>query len=379
MVRGITLLFLFFISVNAEARIQISNISFDTEKNNGKLNVHYSGELDEYPDLKVLDNKVVVYIPDSAIKSEISKKIAFASSSDDTEIRLQNGGKSTAQISVNLPFDVQKHEHKVSVLINDNSIVVSLPKLPVEKKYLQAVPAAPKVETKTTTKSVALQNAAKSVDKEILNESFLKDLEADMKEKTTDPLATVAAKTGGKKVTFSDMRQSKSSNKSKFSLMEYGAKFAAFLAVVLLLFYGLVTLFKKGFIKKGKLGFLHKTEQVQVISQTYIAPKKSLMLIKAYNQVFLVSNTDAGITLVSEIADSTGLIKETEREAAGSNFDDNVSIAEADDAVQARVKLKEDIAQSNSRASLSDYMNVRDKVKFSDQIKNKVKNLKPLQ
>ena len=98
------------------------------------------------------------------------------------------------------------------------------------------------------------------------------------------------------KVSMSMAAAKTPSKKDNFSLMEYGGKFVAFLGLVLLLFYGLVTLMKKGFIKKGKLGFLNNAEQVSVLNQTFIGPKKSLMLVKAHNQVFLVSNTAVSYT-----------------------------------------------------------------------------------
>ena len=101
-------------------------------------------------------------------------------------------------------------------------------------------------------------------------------------------------------------------------------------------------------------------------------------MIKAHNQVFLVSNTDAGIHPISEINDVAGLLKDGERKIAGTNFDDNLGQADQVESIESKIKLKEDITKSNKQSSLSDYIDVKDKVKFSDQIKKKVKNLKPL-
>ena len=135
---------------------------------------------------------------------------------------------------------------------------------------------------------------------------------------------------------------------------------------------------KKGFLKRGKLGFLNNADQISVLNQTYIAPKKSLMLIKAHNQVFLVSNTDHGIHPISEIKDAAGLLKDGEKTISGHNFDTKLSDADEDKSIETKVKLKDDITKSNQESSLSSYLNVKDKVKFSDQLKKKVKNLKPL-
>jgi len=194
--------------------------------------------------------------------------------------------------------------------------------------------------------------------------------------------------------------------KSNFSIMGYVGKFVAFLAVMIAGFYGVLTLFKKGIIKKGKLGFLNSTKLVEVLSTTHIAPKKSLIMIKAHKQVFLISNTEAGMTLVSEIKDVAGLIKTGEEEITGSNFDTNLNVANK---TSIQFKLKE-VDTRNSYGedddfemdSLDDMLNdsvpaknagkktstnalasiektpVQDQVRFSDTIKNKVKNLKQL-
>src|SRR5690606_25564288 len=99
----------------------------------------------------------------------------------------------------------------------------------------------------------------------------------------------------------------------------------------------------------------------------------------AHNQVFLVSNTDSGIHPISEINDVAGLFKEGEKKIAGNNFDDSLGLANDNTASESKIKLKENIMESNRQSSLTDYLEVKDKVKFSDQIKKKVKNLKPLQ
>jgi hypothetical protein len=129
-------------------------------------------------------------------------------------------------------------------------------------------------------------------------------------------------------------------------------------------------------------------------------------MIKAHKQVFLISNTEAGMTLVSEIRDVAGLIKNGEEEITGSNFDTNLYSANKN---EKQFKLKE-VDTRNSYGdddyemdSLDDMLNdsvpakntknagnktnalasiektpVQDQVRFSDTIKNKVKNLKQL-
>lgn len=102
--------------------------------------------------------------------------------------------------------------------------------------------------------------------------------------------------------------------------------------------------------------------------------------------------------LISEIGDVAGIIKTGEQEVTGTNFDTNLYTANAG---QKEFKLKEDTIDNDF--SLDDMLNdstddsgdysrtttnasraiekapVKDQVRFSDQIKKKVKNMKQIQ
>jgi flagellar biogenesis protein FliO len=182
--------------------------------------------------------------------------------------------------------------------------------------------------------------------------------------------------------------QTNSSPKSSFSIAGYIGKFVAFLSLMILGFYGVLTLFKKGVIKKGRLGFLHTTKLVEVLSTTHVAPKRTLMMIKAHKQVFLIANSETGMQLISEIQDVTGLITTGELEITGSNFQTNLRDA---DKTEKEFKLKE-MSKEDNEFSLDELLNetpaaaqsiakapVKDEVRLSDQIKSKLKNLKQLQ
>lgn len=370
-----TVLFAALFSLGAHATVNVKSLDFSSDKEQGRLVIKFDGSLKEYPELKVTNSVIQVLIPDSKIDKEINKKVSFSTKGKDTELSVSRFSGDSSRLRAVFPFEMNQYKDKVSLMIKDNKIELNFPRIEVKGKVV----AAKSAPAKTTAPAPAKK--AVPAKKEYLNEDYLNSLIKieNKKEKALeakvirpkmdiDEVKTTQAATAKAPVT---------NGKSSFSLLEYGGKFVAFLAVTLLMFYGIITLMKKGFIKKGKLGFLNKTEQIQVLSQTYIAPKKSLMMVRAHNQVFLVSNTDAGIHPISEIRDVAGFLKDGERKIAGDNFDDNLVSAQAT-TVEEKVKLKEDITQSNKQSSLSDYMGVKDKVKFSDQIKKKVKNLKPL-
>lgn len=343
--------------------VTVKDIQFSKTKNSGRVSVKFDGNLRNTPELSIHGNTIQVKIPNSKVKKEINQKVSFATTDKDTKLKAYQTTKNTTKIKASFPFNMKKREGNVFITLKEDSIELSFPR----------------VRVKTPAKK------KKVVKKEYLDEKYLNSL-LDVKEekKVAKKVVPVPAKKKVAKEVKEDKVQTvlaatKKPVKQDFSLINYGGKFVAFLGMVLLLFFGVVNLMKKGVIKKGRLGFLNNADLISVVGQTHIAPKKSLMLIKAHKQVFLVSNTEAGIQPISEIKDAAGLFKDGEKAISGINFDTTVSDASEDDALEARIKIKEDITQSNKVSSLTSYETVKDKVKFSDQLKTKVKKLKQLQ
>jgi flagellar biogenesis protein FliO len=376
-----------------------------------KLSIKHAGTLNDNPKISVQDKVLSILIPNSGLAGKINKKVNGSS------LSATMSGEETVAITVALPYSLKGREADVAITLKEGVIDVNYPRLDVAKKTAQEVSRAPGI----TEKAIVLDTAANMAEADKLDETYLstlvknqeklavdKHLE-DKKEAKVEGLvdtdrvnlaqAAVAKTSAGSEV------QSTEAPKSNFSVMGYIGKFVAFLSLMIAGFYGVLTLFKKGIIKKGKLGFLHSTKLVEVLSTTHIAPKKSLIMIKAHKQVFLISNTEAGMQLVSEINDVAGLIKTGEEEITGSNFDTNLYSANKS---EKQFKLKEEEAKSAygnddyEMDSLDDMLNdnvparrsdskgatnalksiektpVQDQVRFSDQIKTKVKNLKQL-
>jgi flagellar biogenesis protein FliO len=170
--------------------------------------------------------------------------------------------------------------------------------------------------------------------------------------------------------------------KDDFSFAGYAVKFTVFLAMVLGLFYGVVQILKKGVFNRGKLGFLNNQQMIEVLSTTYVSPKKSLMIVKAHKQLFLVANSENGLQFLSEMKDTTGIIKETEKSVTGINFDMNLAGLEASGEAAPIFKIKEDIMQSTpvkEEKGISKIAKATDIVKFSDELKKKAKKLRPIE
>lgn len=176
----------------------------------------------------------------------------------------------------------------------------------------------------------------------------------------------------------------KKTKKNDSTLLTYGLKFAAFLGLMLAFFYGICILFKKGFFKKSRLGFLNGTKVVEVLSTTHIGPKRSLLTIKVSEQIILVGVDEKGMHMLTEVKDPTHLLKEGERKISGNNFDTDLGKAETQkkdfklkEPFQVKPQEKEKVVLKSVNSPATTKKEYRGT--FSDQIRSKVKELKSFQ
>ncbi len=391
MLKKLTLLSFTLFSVSLNAKDVIIK-SLDARS--GALIVKTAGEINGSPTLTVKDKVIEVVIPNSHVNSKIEKKI------NDIVITATQFDRSSVKISAILNKSFAGNEGLISINLKDNGLEVNVPKLAIK----EVAKVSPKVAR--SPEGVA------SLENDKLDENYLRTLEQEQaqagnkqkeievsKESTdagsldksshqTDTARASVTQIASVKGT----KEASENPKSSFSIAGYVGKFIAFLSLMILGFYGVLTLFKKGVIKKGRLGFLNSTKLVEVLSTTHVAPKRSLMMVKAHKQVFLISNSETGMQLISEIQDVNGLITTGELELTGSNFQSNLAVA---DKSEKEFKLKEiqDSMLSKAEAEFmsDDFMDetpaaksiakipVKDEVRLSDQIKSKLKSLKQLQ
>jgi flagellar biogenesis protein FliO len=365
-------------ATNAFAKSKVKGIEYKEDLHQqGRLVIDLKGPLSATPELLVKDNMIQISVPDSFVWPKIEKKISVKKDFDATVLAYQFN-KETVRVRTMLPFSLKGKEAGVNVTLKDRQIIIGFPK-------------------GKTLRKVAKTKSSKSVmayDESYLEE-LLKNKKTMQKEYGSELAPAGSAANKAKAAVKEDQvnmalsaqdKKAEALAKPSFSVMSYVGKFVAFLGVVLLLFYGVVALMRKGVMKKGKLGFLNNQKMVEVLSTTYIAPKRSVMMVRAHNQVFLVGSSDAGLQPLGEINDVNGLLKEGEIKVAGNNFDSNLFDAGNENK---EFKLKEMTTTSSTNdekesqevglAALLAENKVVEKVKFSDQIKSKVKNLKSFQ
>ncbi|PIK14905.1 MAG: hypothetical protein CES88_11270 [Halobacteriovorax sp. JY17] len=354
-------------SLQAGENIKVKSLKYSAINNStGEISIQIEGNLESAPELTIKDSMIQVALKDAVVWPKIEKKITLNKNLDSTIMAYQFN-KEVARVRAMLPYSIKGLEDRVSITISGDNINLQFPRV------MSAAPAF-----KKTSVAKAKQNI------EQYDESYLDKLIKE-KEQSKAPINKLSEVAKAAPVIATDKvnvalsgieKDSLNEGKSSFSLTGYIGKFVAFLGVVLLLFYGVVALMKKGVLKKGKLGFLNSTKVIEVINTTYVGPKRSLMLVKAHKQVFLVANTEKGMEFLSEVNDISGLIKDGEKSLSGNNFDSDLGSANL---IEKSFNLKEDIEKTADQNVELNTDVVKDSVKLSQKIKEKVKTLKPLQ
>lgn len=383
MIRKIATLFLMVVaSFSIQAGVKVTSLDLTTNGNNGSIKITIDGRSQGLPDIKVTGRTIEVVLPDASAFNAISKNVRGA----ELTAKVLNG---KAVIKAVLPYEVP---HKgVNLDFKNNNIEVVFPRGIVAKKSGRSgasdkPKAAPKTENKILAK--VEKKAETSVAKEALNEDYLNKLMKEEKQKTARRENDFPPRNelNNDEVNVKQAAIAKTApeanpkKKDDFSFTGYAVKFTVFLAMVLGLFYGIVQLLKKGVFNRGKLGFLNNSQMIQVLSTTYVGPKRSLMVVKAHKQIFLVASSENGIQFLSEMTDTNGLIKEGEKLVTGTNFDLNLGTAEGT-TDEAAFKLKENINESTAVPEEKGIqsLSAKDIVKFSDELKKKAKKLKPIE
>ena len=358
----------------SSASVQIKQMDFSkVDESTWLMSVSFQGIIETSPKLSFKDSIIQLELSDAMVWPKIEKKVSLLNGDLDTTLLAYQYDKKIVRVRAILPLSTVQSAEDVKMQLNGDKINIQF----------QSVPSS--FERTAATKKNANQ----------YDESYLEQLLKDKKGEDNKKSAAVAKKNDFSNVLVDKTAKpaqdqvkvrasstgKKESRKSNFSIQNFVAKVVAFFACILLVFYGLATLMRKGVFKKTRLGFLSNEKMVEVLSTTYIAPKRSVIMIKAYDQIFLVGNSEKGMHFLSEINHVPGLLKTGEKHMTGMNFDTNLQDADINNRPQ---QLKENIEISKEETStlagfLKNAKGGDDNDKLANKIKSKVKNLKSLQ
>jgi len=377
MKRALLLITVFLFSIGSSwAKSKIEKVNFQKlSSKSGRVEIFFSEKPLEIPLLETRNKLVQLEIPESVVWPTIEKKVSVRKYLDGTLSAYQYN-KNTVRFRVQLPYSLKGKQDDVSVKMEGKKIILDFP-LDLKTASLSKK-VSPKINKKISNEALKKSNKYdESFLNKLLDDKKIKEVSAKKNKKNN---ANLLKEQDQVKVEFSSAKKPLIFNEgkketAKISLINYVGKFVAFLGLVLLLFFGIVKGIKKGIFKKANIGLLDKAKMVQVINTTYVAPKKSLMIVKVHNQYILLSNTEKELSYLTDIKDWPEMVKDGEKQVNGVNFDSALSGAESK---EKDFRLKE-VLDVSEGVSSSEMTNNDQKVKFSDQIKTKIKGLKSLQ
>ena len=358
----VVVLFIFYLVQSAFGKAVVSDLKLTKNGKFATFTATMDSEFNESPEVSVRNNILQIVLPNASAWPKIEKRSTVNKSMDTTLMAYQYT-KKLVRMRALLPFSLKGKEDFLSTTIKGNQIAVTFP-IEAENKEINSLSfntgKAPKVVKKKLKKSVTKYD-----------ESYLEKLLTDKVDSPKEKKEIVKADK------VETIQAAPKRGESKFKVSNYIYKFAVFLVGILALFYGVVVFFKKGVLKKGKLSFLKNSELVTVLNTTYIGPKRSILLVKAHNQIFLVGSSEQGLNFLSEVDGLTDVLKTGEKLKTGSNFEDVLEVKEQNKKA-AEVVLKDEI-DSSYKNKLDKFLKKPEKKRYSDKVKKKIKDLKPMQ
>ena len=261
----------------ALSKTQIENLEFKKSKKQGEVTIYLKGAFLEEPTLMVRDNIVQLSFSKSFVWPKIEKNISL-NTKFDTKLLVYQYDKGTVRFRAILPYSLEGKNSQIKVIPSKDQVKITFPQLNDRVTHLD-------------------------------EGYFKKMLENDR--------LHLASKTEDKVKMRMNAQKKELHPSSSFSVLNYIFKAGGFLVIVLFLFYGIIHFIKRKIFKKGRLGFLNSTKIIEVVNTTYLAPKRSLILIRVHKKMFLMANTEKGIEFLSQIDDVAEILKEGEQQVNG--------------------------------------------------------------
>jgi flagellar biosynthetic protein FliO len=354
------------------AAVKVRDVTLEQLASKNRLTIKYSGKMNGAPEMVIRDQMLQVALPDAIVWPRIEKRAKADRKKFDTTLMAYQYNKQLVRVRAMLPYSLKYHSGDVAIKVKKGRVEVTFPRTNATaanskkeaSQYDESYLAGLLKDKLDHKRQGSDENAA--LDHPSLNLNRGPAVTAKQSVKMSDEV---------KVAQFGLNKAGSAKSGSQSFLLEYVAKFVVFLVVVLGIFYGVMHLFKKGVLKRGNFSFLDNSKLVTVMNTTYLGPKRSLMLVKVNQQIFLLGSSESGINMISEIDSPSALLKEGEQVLSGSNFDNVYDRAEITDK---SVKLKEEskLEASSSTPETDNSLGSRG---VKQQIKNRLKNIKSLQ
>jgi flagellar biogenesis protein FliO len=329
----IFLILIFSLNLQAEEKTKIKDLEYIKDSTSEKIKISFEGNNYPEPIMSFRKNMLQLEFPNTLVWPKIEKKFTLGEKSYDSTMMAYQFDANLVRFRAFFPYDVELKGSKFTLVKEADVLYLQFPGVPVTESKAQE-----------------------------LDEKYLAKL---LIEKGDAKVVAPPVEEKAKVVQTSFERKP-----SNFSLAPFIGKFAGFLILVLLMFFALVAVFKKTMIRKGKNGFLNTMNTVEVLSTTYVGPKKNLVMVKVYKQILLLGVSENGVNFLTEIDNPIEFLKNGEEHVTGNNFDKNLNSAGSQNKDFSLKKDDEDFLERSFEE--------KKKEKITDQIKKKIQQLKPL-
>ena len=347
----------------AFSKLNINDVNFKQNFNKGELEVKFKGNIKNEPIVLLKKNILQLTFPASVVWPKIEKKATLGSEKFNTTLLAYQYNKDDVRVRILFKNNHKLEKNDIKIKVINDKILASFP---LNKYFKNKKRKSYSSKSSNKIKKNSVGSNALKYDESYLDK-LLKD-KVDVKEENNEKNNQVNE--DEIKLALSGTLKKKEENK----INDYLIRFIVFIFIIIGLLYGVFYLFKKGFFKKGNVGFLKNNEGVTILSTTYLGPKKNLLVVKVYDQVLLLGSSEQGVNLITELKDTNTVIKSGEVSLSGSNFDMNLDEASKN---SKDFKLKENNLDNLKNNNIKPFKNKKER--FSDQIKTKLRDLKPLQ
>lgn len=336
------------------ASVEVTKLNYSLDENKLRnIEINYAGRVVTPPHYVVYENSVAIKWPNAKLLNAINL--------DSNNVSLKNESDSLFIIFHGTKALSQNELFKLSLQLANNNIKTSIPdefylKNKKENKIEKAKPQikleelkndkVPTIEAKEIKAPEIVKAESKKKDFTTNNEDYLSYLlssvekenkQIEEKKNDTKIKAVDVTKNNTNENEFKHRQESNSkltagvaNSKEKNTVAEnmnfsnYIFKIVFVLGFIVVAILLLAKVSKKVIAGKNKLGFLNNSKVVEVLNTTYIGPKRQLLLVKVYDQIILLGNSEAGLSFLSEVKELSQVLKFAEKEVTGNNFDSDL-------------------------------------------------------
>jgi flagellar biogenesis protein FliO len=340
------------------------------------LELQMDGQIRGELDLKVQGTTISLTVPEAKANHFTTKKIALDNNGSLLPFKYAEQ-KDSVYFQFNYPQSIERYKSQVSAFLTDGAILLKVPKISIKEENKKVVSSSLKnhQEDFTHSPAVAVETIAPlKISKEFKKVSE-KDLENFFNDSSDVKIAAKSATEEKDSVVREEINIKKSAplrenaflkdeKAEEKTILNYALKIIFVLTIMIAVIYMGAKFIKNKTVGKSNLALFDKLGSIQVLNTTLLAPKRHLHLIKAGDQLILIGSSDQGVHMLTEIKNPLPVLRDTETQMSGTNFE-----REFEQSPEKSFRLKEtnqDIQQSKSENP------------FKENMKNKLKNLRPL-